>query len=178
MEKMLREKGHVTNRDLRRALAISRQGVWKQVRPLVESGELAIEGVGRGVRYVAGPGFVRDGGVVRGDVLDQWGTPNGFWAALVKNAPRVGYVSVRRASRGTHRKEHGLALVHDLRFQSFVVLDFEGVESVSDTFAEAVLFGEYGSFQTIAINTAPKVRLALDRAVRNKSLRLLSDTTY
>ena len=43
MKRMLREKGHVTNRDLRRALGISRQGVWKQVRPLVESGELAIE---------------------------------------------------------------------------------------------------------------------------------------
>jgi len=169
-------RGSVTSRQLQHALGISRQAVWLQIRHLIESGEVAFEGAGRGVRYVPGPGAARAGGVVRGaQVTDKW-TPT-FWAELVRESSRVAYLCVRHASRGTQRREHGLALVADLRHQSLIILDFEGVDQVSDTFAKAFLAPEH-NFRVLPINACPRVRRAFDRAMRNQTLRPISDADY
>lgn len=165
-------RGFVTSRQLQRALGISRQAVWLQVRRLVDSGELKIESAGRGVRYVPGPGSPRSGGVVRGDeATEEWKWS--FWAELAEHAPRFAYVHVRRAARGTQRKEHGQALLAELIHPSLIVLDFEGVEAVSAPFAEAVLFNRF--MHTMPINTSAAVRRTLERAARSHALRPTSE---
>lgn len=169
-------RGYATSAQLQRALGISRQGVWKQVRPLVETGELEIDGAGRGVRYVPGKGAPIGGGVARGTEV---GAPDwhSFWTTLIEQRPGLAYVSVRHAARGTHRREHGLALIADLRSPSHLVLDFEDVDRIGLRFAEAVLFdirgGTHGRW-VLAINASPAVRRALALARRNERLRPVS----
>jgi biotin operon repressor len=150
LRELLEERGHVTSGQLQRTLGITRQCVWKQVRPLVELGELAIEGSGRGVRYVPGKGAPPGGGIARGTEV---GAPDwhSFWTTLVQDAPRLAYVSVRHAARGTQRREHGLALIADFLLKRHLVLDFEGVERIGERFAEAVLFGAEADW-VLAIN--------------------------
>jgi hypothetical protein len=164
----------VTSRQLQRALGISRQAVWLQVRRLVESGELQIESAGRGVRCVPGPGSALRGGVVRGDEVTETSCGT-FWAQVVEEAPYVGYVCVRLASRGTQRKEHGQALIAELPHQSPINLDFEGVESISGPFAEALLFNPLRHAQIMHINASTSVRRTLERATRSNALRPTSE---
>jgi biotin operon repressor len=167
-------RGFVTSRQLQHALGISRQAVWLQVRRLVESGELKIESAGRGVRYVPGPGSARRGGIVRGDQETDFLTGT-FWTQLVEEAPYVGYVCVRLASRGTQRKEHGQALVAELPHQRLIILDFDGVEAISGTFAEAVLFSPLLCARVMPINASTSVRRTLERATRCNALRPTSE---
>lgn len=165
-------QGFITSRQLQRAMGISRQSVWERLRLLVQSGELAFDGFGRGIRYVPGPGWPLDRGVVRGGV-DQGG---GFWEHLTSEAPELAYVSVRRASRGTQRAEHARALVFGLDLKDFVIVDFEGLDRISDPFADALLRGlAEGGTQSVTINACPAVQRSLELARRRVTLHPESD---
>ena len=163
-----RRCGSVSNQQLQRAWGISRQAVWKRLKPLVDSGELQIDGIGRGVRYRPGPGSSWRDGVVRGGDL----TSSGFWVALCAQVKGLVYVAVGRAARGTLRGDHARALLMDLDLRQFVILDFAGVERVGARFA-AALFSclEVCSSRLAMINVSKDVARALARARRLDGLR-------
>jgi post-segregation antitoxin (ccd killing protein) len=54
-------------------------------------------------------------------------------------------------------------------------LDFDGVEAISGTFAEAVLFSSLVRARVMPINASASVRRTLERAARNHELRPTSE---
>jgi hypothetical protein len=158
----------VSSRQLQRAFRISRQSVWKRLKPLVDAGELRVEGIGRGVRYRPGPGSSWFTGSVRGGDA----TPTDFWVALAEQMRELAYVSVARAARGTRQAVHARALLEGLGFKGFVILDFAGVERVSPTFAAALVSSlQHFTPRWVLINASTEIDRALARAARLDGLR-------
>jgi hypothetical protein len=162
--------GFVSSHQLQRALRISRQAVWNRLRPLVESGELRVVGVGRGARYRPGSGFDGQTGALRGE-----GPGALFWNELAREAPRFAYVSILGATtRGTTRAQHAHAILRPLRGDALVVLDFLGVLSVSPRFLRALLHGPYSHSGRILmpINACEHIRRLIERERRIEARRL------
>jgi hypothetical protein len=175
LDDAFRRFGSVSNRQLQRAFRISRQAVWKRLRPLVDSGELAITGVGRGIRYVRGPGHGDFGGIVRGRP-----DPGDFWRKLGEALPALVYVSVRSAAARVSRRADFEALLGGISlYGRHLVLDFEGVPDVGQPFAEAlyrqVFRDQIDPSGALLIHVSQAIQERLDRARFRDEMRPKSD---
>jgi len=115
------------NKHLAEALGVSRSRACRILASRVLSGELARKGEGPG-KYVRGmsTGFT-PGGVARGV------RPETFWRMLADTCSSLAYVALRGLCLTDLRTRHQVrTLVRGLDFfQRFLVVDFEGVHSIS-----------------------------------------------
>jgi biotin operon repressor len=165
LDEAFRLRGSVSSGDLQRALGITRQSAWERIRRLVESGVLLPDGHGRGTRYRPGP------------MLEPASTPwpqcDGFWSALTRDAPSVGYVHLASASRGFSRKSEAETLLLGVERHAFLVLDFDGVERVQEPFARHLLCEgpEFWNVRVMPINATAQVRRMLARVLALAPIR-------
>jgi hypothetical protein len=153
------------NKHLAAALGVSRPRACQLLAPRVLSGELERTGEGRG-RYIRG----QDTGESRTGFA-RGALPAGFWRALVESYPKLAYVAlgslaltdlrtrqqVRAALRGLPKHSH-----------DFLVVDFEGVRSISHSAATA-LFVEVPQRRIVyieAINMEASVARTVSRVIR------------
>ena len=122
------------NKHLAQALGVSRSRASRVLKALLRSGELAR--VGEELkRYVRGPDCGRPhGGVARAS------PPNGFWRRLVQDCPTVAYVALGNLDGpGLRTRQQARALLRGVDNQSYLVVDFEGLHSVSETACQEFL---------------------------------------
>lgn len=122
------------NKHLAEALGVSRARACQLLAPLVRSGELARRGAGRG-EYVRGP----DWDMAR--VAHE--TPSrSFWVALMQDYPNLAYVALSRLDVTELRTRQQLraALRGVVDRPRFLIVDFEGVSSISRAVAHELFF--------------------------------------
>jgi hypothetical protein len=115
------------NKHLAQALGVSPGRASKLLAPRIVSRELARAGEGRGL-YIRGPDWGKaSGGVARGAV------PGSFWKALVEDCPHVAYVALSGPALAQLRTRGQVctALRNLSRDRLFLIVDFEGVQSIS-----------------------------------------------
>ena len=162
VDRLLLTEGTFATRHLAQALALSSNRAAVHLRRLVETRELERVGDGRRTRYARGPGWgVRRSGVMRG------GAEAGFWHQVAEQLPSFGYVEMIRLGTKLIRRAQVTQALDDLRHLRYIVLDFDGVESVSDAFADEALI-QYPLARpvyTVAINMSDAVRAKAKRAL-------------
>jgi hypothetical protein len=124
------------NKHMAQALGVSRSRVSQLLAPRVLSGELARKRSGRR-GYVRGPNH-RDtpGAGARGALA------NSFWKLLVEDSPKVAYVALSRLGLTDVRTRRQIRdAVRGLSYgKYFLLVDFEGVQSISPAAANELLF--------------------------------------
>src|ERR1700716_3258193 len=119
------------NKHLAEALGVSRARASQLLGPRVLSGELARTDGPRS-RYIRGPARGRaDGSFARG------ARAGGFWKVLVDAYPQLVYVALRGLGLTELRTRQQIqaALRGVMDHQLFLVVDFEGVHSISEAAA-------------------------------------------
>ena len=157
LQRLFENREFVRSSDVQRALGISRQATWERLRPLVEVGVLIPSGSGRGTRYR--PGKLHESNPSCATHSSR------FWSALVEESPRLQYVPVFLAARGLQRRADARALLPPVPSSGFVVLDFDQVETVGESFARYALceWPRSVAADVVAINASPDVRRTLAR---------------
>jgi hypothetical protein len=153
------------NKHLAAALGVSRPRACQLLASRVLSGELERTGEGRG-RYIRGMDHGNSrAGFARGAL------PLGFWRALVESQPKLGYLAlssigltdlrtrqqVRAALRGLPERHH-----------DFLVVDFEGVQSISPSAGKELFVGvpRHGILYVEAINMDASLARIVSRVIR------------
>ena len=147
------------NKHMAQALGVSRSRISQLLAPRVLSGELARKRSGRR-GYIRGPNH-RDtpGAGARG------APANSFWKQLVEHSPKVAYVALSRlglidlrTSRQIRDAVRGLSSA-----KYFLLVDFEGVQSISPAAANELLFkvSYYNLISAQPINLEPAVARTL-----------------
>lgn len=143
------------NKHMAQALGVSRARVSQLLAPRVLSGELARKRSGRR-GYVRGPNH-RDtpGAGARG------APANSFWRHLVEQNPKVAYVALSRLGLFDLRTRRQIRdAVRGLSYEKyFLLMDFEGVQSISCAAANELLFrlSHYQMIWVQPINLEPAV---------------------
>ena len=147
------------NKHLAQALGVSRSRVSQILAPRVLAGELARKRSGRR-GYIRGPNH-RDtpGAGARG------APANSFWKLIVQGSPKVAYVALSRLGLTDIRTRRQVRdAVHGLSYEKyFLVVDFEGVQSISSAAAQELLFrvSNYKFVSVQPINVEPAVSRTL-----------------
>jgi hypothetical protein len=153
------------NKHLAAALGVSRPRACQLLAPRVLAGELERTGEGRG-RYIRG----RDTGKSR-NCFARGALPGGFWRALVESYPKFAYVALGGlALTDLRTRQQVRTALRGLpgRPRLFLVVDFEGVQSISQSAAKE-LFVEVppdGIMYVEAINMEASVARTVSRVVR------------
>jgi hypothetical protein len=152
------------NKHLAQALRVSPGRASQLLAPRIVSRELARVGEARGL-YIRGPDWGKaSGAVARGAV------PGSFWKALAKDCPRLAYVSLsglaltKLRTRGQVRT----ALRNLCRDRPFLIVDFEGVHSISES-ASHELFVRVPRSEAILvepINLNPAIAKTISHVLR------------
>ncbi len=147
------------NKHMAQALGVSRARVSQLLAPRVLSGELARKRSGRR-GYVRGPNH-RDapGAGARS------APANSFWKQLVEHSPKVAYVALSRLGLIDLRTRRQIRdAVRGLSSEKyFLLVDFEGVQSISPAAANELLFkvSYYNLISVQPINLEPAVARTL-----------------
>lgn len=147
------------NKHMAQALGVSRSRISQLLAPRVLSGELARKRSGRR-GYIRGPNH-RDtpGAGARGAL------PNSFWNQLVEANPKVAYVALSRLGLLDLRTRRQIRdAVGGLSYEKyFLLVDFEGVQSISSAAANELLFrvSNYKLIWVQPINLEPAVARTL-----------------
>ena len=150
------------NKHLAQALGVSRSRASQLLTSRVLSGQLARRIQGRA-------GFVRGPDHPDSPHAGARATESGFWKTLVQSYPQIAYVSL--AGLGVTelrtRQQVRQALANLPNRPSHVIVDLEGLQSLSPAAAKEIVFGRlnYWSFVE-AINPGPAVKRALERIRR------------
>jgi hypothetical protein len=153
------------NKHLAEALGVSRARACQLLAPRVRSGELARKGEGRG-KYIRGP----DCGIAPSIGAAREAFAGGFWSALMQNCPHLAYVAFSRLALTELRTRQQLrAALRGVVYRAgFLVLDFEGVNSISRAAAHELLFRVpqvVGTF-VAPINLEPAVARTVQQVLR------------
>jgi hypothetical protein len=147
------------NKHMAQALGVSRSRVSQLLAPRVLSGELARKRSGRR-GYIRGLNH-RDtpGAGARGALA------NSFWKQLVQESPQVAYVALSRLGLTDLRTRRQIRdAVRGLPYEKhFLLVDFEGVQSISPAAANELLFkvSYYKLIPIQPINVEPAVARTL-----------------
>ena len=120
------------NKHFAEAFGVSQSRACRLLAPRVLSGELARTGEGRG-KYVRGTDAgIAAGGVARGALA------GGLWRGLAEECPRLAYVALSRlALTDLRTRQQVRAALRGLDYhRQFLVVDFEGVHSISPAAAQ------------------------------------------
>ena len=149
---------------------VSRQAVWKQLRSMVESGELIRQGSGPGAHYVPGPGFgVAPAGAAR--TSDH----QGFWADLMSRCQNAAYIELRvMVGTGARHRAQAKRVLDGLIRRDLIVADFRGVEEATEPFLQELLIEWPSLFfaRVEPINVSSSIQPILDRVLRLRDARL------
>ncbi len=153
------------NKHLAAALGVSRPRACQLLAPRVLAGELERTGEGRG-RYIRGPDNAKSRtGFARGAL------PAGFWRALAESYPKLAYLalgSLALADLRTRQQVRAALRGLPKRSYEFLVVDFEGVRSISHS-AATELFVEvppHGIMYVEAINMEASLARTVARVIR------------
>jgi hypothetical protein len=129
---LLNKPAGFRNKHFAEALGVSQSRACRLLAPRVLSGELARTGEGRG-KYVRGT----DAGTAAGGVA-RGGAPGGLWSELAKDCPRLAYVALSRlALTDLRTRQQVRAALRGLDYdRHYLVVDFEGVHSISQAAAQ------------------------------------------
>jgi hypothetical protein len=146
------------------ALGVSSGRASQLLAPRIMSRELARAGERRGL-YIRGPDWGKEfGAVARG------ADPASFWKALVKDCPRLAYVALSGLgfSQLRTRGQVRMALRHLSYGRPFLIVDFQGVHSISES-ASDELFVKVPRTEAILvepINLDPAIARTISHVLR------------
>ncbi len=153
------------NKHLAEALGVSRARACQLLAPRVRSGELARRGDGRG-KYIRGP----DRGTAPSVSTARETFAGWFWSALMRDCPNIAYVALSRLPLTGLRTRQQLraALRGVVHRQDFLIVDFEGMSSISRAAAHELLFRlpQDGAIFVEPINLEPAVARIVWQVVR------------
>lgn len=164
----LSSRGPFKSTQLARLAGLSRQAALRELRLRVASGELRIEGTGRGTWYV------------RGDPRKVASIVDRFWEPLIaSSAGNVSYVRISSTVSPTPtRRSEADRILASVGSASFAFLDFDGVQLASRAFLRRLLFDPFRP-STLAklkpINCSVSIRAELDRLALLDQLTPKSD---
>jgi DNA-binding IclR family transcriptional regulator len=156
---LLSEDEWFRNRDLARVLGVSRQATARRLRRMVEIGWVKAMGHGASTRYERGMAFPRLG---RGQAF---GVSSDDWKRLTDAQPNLAYVRLERITgpRITRQKQFEEA-IRLTRAYAFRILDFEGIEHLSEAAAALLSPIRCAGVVTLPINMAPAISAVVARA--------------
>lgn len=163
----LRGRGLFSCRDLAGRLGVSRQAALVELKWRVASGELRIEGSGRGTLY----GFSDEEGrrlpAADGHELDA------FWDGLTTDVPRIAFVRIVRAAGSTPVTRNAARRVLAAAGRArWIVASFRGVTRISSAFArELFVTAPLSGTEVYPLHTSSEVEQVCLRA------RMLSEIT-
>ncbi|MFZ5468978.1 MAG: STAS-like domain-containing protein [Myxococcota bacterium] len=168
----LARRGPFGNRQVATELKVSRQAVHKQLRLMVERGELEVVGQGRSARYQR----VNQEGQLRG-VASGSSPASVFWKELVSELRATSYVELFPVASHFSTRAEARKLLDDCPMGNRVIVDFHGVSSVTPAFADELFNAQAwaNALRLQAINAAASVEAEIVRALLKHQARTRDD---
>jgi hypothetical protein len=153
-----------------RQIRVSRQAIWKQLRSMVDSGELIRQGSGPGSHYARGPGF---GAAVEGAARTS--DHEGFWAELMSRCSKAAYIELY-TTLGANATQRAQAqrVLERLAGRDLIVADFRRVGHATEPFVDELLCNWPTEWcaRVEPINVPSAIQPIIDRVLRLRKARI------